>query len=474
MNKKLKKITLRDVNYAQWYTDVVLNSELISYGPIKGTIIFKPYGYAIWENIQKILDIKFKKNGIKNVYFPLLIPKKLFNKEKEYIKDFSPEIATVTKIGNKILNEELYIRPTSEILFATFFKKEIQSYNDLPILYNQWVNVLRWEKTTRPFLRTNEFLWQEGHTIHNSKKNAQKFTLKILNIYENFIKKNLLLPVIKGQKTEHEKFAGAEKTFTIESLMYDGQALQCGTSHYFGQNFSKKFNIKFTNKKNLIEYAYSTSWGISTRLIGGIIMTHSDDNGLVLPPNIAPIQIMILPINNNNKEQIFAAKNIQKKLYKYRCEIDKSDKSFGFRTSNAEIKGIPLRIEIGPYNLIKKQVVIVRRDILKKITVSWYKIEKVISNLLNKIKLNLYKNAFNNHSKKIKKIYNYSEYKSLISKINGLFLVPFCGRIECEYIIKNETQTTSRCIPFNTPIKKRFCFRCKRITSYLVYFARSY
>jgi len=446
MKRKLEKITLREVDFAQWYTDIVLNADLIAYGPVKGTTIFKPYGYAIWENIQKILDAEFKKNGVKNVYFPLLISKTLFNKEKEHIEGFSPEIATVTKVGDKVLDEELYIRPTSEVLFGTFFSKEIQGYHDLPLLYNQWVNVLRWEKTTRPFLRTSEFLWQEGHTIHSSKQEAQQFTLKILDIYATFAEKTLLLPVIKGQKTEREKFAGAEETYTIESLMYDGQALQCGTSHYFGQNFSKAFDIKFSNQKNTLEYAYSTSWGVSTRLIGGIIMTHSDDNGLVLPPQIAPVQIMILPINNDNDEQLSAVEQLQKKLHKYRCEIGQSNKGFGFRAANAEIKGIPLRIEIGARDLAQQQVTIARRDTFEKITVSWTEVEKVVSDLLDQIATNLYQRALDNRNQRTKEIDNYSEYKKTLAKINGLFLVPFCGRIECEDTIKAETQTISRCI----------------------------
>ncbi|MFW4370961.1 MAG: proline--tRNA ligase [Spiroplasma sp. hy2] len=474
MKRKLEKITLREVDFAQWYTDIVLNADLIAYGPVKGTTIFKPYGYAIWENIQKILDAEFKKNGVKNVYFPLLIPKTLFNKEKEHIEGFSPEIATVTKVGDKVLDEELYIRPTSEILFGTFFSKEIQGYHDLPLLYNQWVNVLRWEKTTRPFLRTSEFLWQEGHTIHSSKQEAQQFTLKILDIYATFAEKTLLLPMIKGQKTEREKFAGAEETYTIESLMYDGQALQCGTSHYFGQNFSKTFDIKFSNQKNTLEYAYSTSWGVSTRLIGGLIMTHSDDNGLVLPPQIAPIQIMILPINNDNDEQLFAVEQLQKKLHKYRCEIDQSDKGFGFRAANAEIKGIPLWIEIGARDLAQQQVTIARRDTFEKITVSWTEVEKVVSDLLDQIATNLYQRALDNRHQRTKKIDNYSEYKKTLAKMNGLFLVPFCGRIECEDTIKAETQTTSRCIPFDVPTKKTTCFHCGQPATNLVYFARAY
>ncbi|WHQ37265.1 proline--tRNA ligase [Spiroplasma sp. SV19] len=473
MKKKLDKITPRETDFAQWYTDIVLNADLISYGAVKGTMIFKPYGYAIWESIQKFLDVEFKKVGVKNVYFPLLIPKTLFNKEKDHIEGFSPEIATVTKVGDKVLDEELYIRPTSEVLFGTFFSKEIQGYRDLPLLYNQWVNVLRWEKTTRPFLRTSEFLWQEGHTIHATKQEARDFTLKILDIYAEFAQKTLLLPVIKGQKTEREKFAGAEETYTIESLMYDGQALQCGTSHYFGQNFSKAFDIKFANQQNELENAYSTSWGVSTRLIGGIIMTHSDDNGLVLPPAIAPTQIMILPIANDHP-QLQVAQKLQIELQEYRCEIDQSDKSFGFRAANAEIKGIPLRIEVGPRDLEKNQVTIARRDTFEKFSVPLTAVKETVAKILSEIATNLFQRALDNRQQRTQEITTYDDYLKALAKGNGLFLVPFCGRIECEDVIKAETQTTSRCIPFDVTPQKAVCFHCGQSAANLVYFARAY
>ncbi|AGM25451.1 proline--tRNA ligase [Spiroplasma chrysopicola] len=473
MSKKLDKITPRSVDFPQWYTDIVLNADLISYGPVKGTIIFKPYGYAIWENIQQILDAEFKKLKVKNVYFPLLIPKSLFNKEKDHIEGFAPEVATVTKVGDKVLDEELYIRPTSEVLFGTFFSKEIQGYRDLPLLYNQWVNVLRWEKTTRPFLRTSEFLWQEGHTVHSSAQEAEDFTLKILNLYAKFAEETLLLPVIKGQKTEFEKFAGADKTYTIEALMYDGQALQCGTSHYFGQNFTKPFEIKFSNKENQLEYAYSTSWGVSTRLIGGIIMSHSDDSGLVLPPAIAPIQVMIVPIKND--EQLCKVSNeVMTTLSDYRCEIDFSDKSYGFKAANTEIKGIPLRIEIGPRDLAENKVTIVRRDNFEKIPVLLSDISTIVDKLLKEISANLYERALNNRDKNTKRLNTFAEYKAALNTGNGLYLAPFCGRISCEEKIKAETQTTTRCIPFGIEKEKGKCFYCQNDSELIVYFARSY
>ncbi|AGM26503.1 prolyl-tRNA synthetase [Spiroplasma syrphidicola EA-1] len=473
MSKKLDKITPRSVDFPQWYTDIVLNADLISYGPVKGTIIFKPYGYAIWEHIQQILDGEFKKLKVKNVYFPLLIPKSLFNKEKDHIEGFAPEVATVTKVGDKVLDEELYIRPTSEVLFGTFFSKEIQGYRDLPLLYNQWVNVLRWEKTTRPFLRTSEFLWQEGHTVHSSAQEAQDFTLKILNLYAKFAEETLLLPVIKGQKTEFEKFAGADKTYTIEALMYDGQALQCGTSHYFGQNFTKPFDIKFSNKENQLEYAYSTSWGVSTRLIGGIIMSHSDDSGLVLPPAIAPIQVMIVPIKND--EQLTTVSNeVIAALTNYRCEIDFSDKSYGFKAANTEIKGIPLRIEIGPRDLAENKVTIVRRDNFEKIPVLLADIPTVVDKLLKEISVNLYERALNNRDANTKRLNTFAEYKAALNAGNGLYLAPFCGKITCEEKIKAETQTTTRCIPFGIEQEKAKCFYCQSDSELIVYFARSY
>ncbi|AHF61435.1 hypothetical protein P344_06320 [Spiroplasma mirum ATCC 29335] len=474
MSRKLEKITPRDENFAQWYTDIVVNADLISYGPAKGTMIFKPYGYAIWENIQKYLDQKFKELKVTNVYFPLLIPKSLFDKEKEHIEGFSPEIATVTKVGDKKLEEELYIRPTSEVLFGTFFAKEIQGYRDLPLLYNQWVNVLRWEKTTRPFLRTSEFLWQEGHTIHANAQEAKDFTLKILDVYSKFAEEALLLPVIRGQKTEREKFAGALETYTIESLMYDGQALQCGTSHYFGQNFAKPFDIKFTNQDNQLEYAYSTSWGVSTRTIGAIIMTHGDDHGLVLPPMIAPTQVMIVPVKNDDT-LLTVAEQIKKQLGNFRVVIDESEKSFGYKLANAEIKGIPVRIEIGPRDLEQESVIITRRDTFEKVQVKISEVLATVNKLFTEISANLFNRALANRQQRTIKVNSYEEYKEILKQKNALFLVPFCGALACENIIKEETQTVSRCIPFDiSQDVSEQCFRCDNPAQYLVYFARAY
>lgn len=471
--KKINKITPRNINFVQWYTDIVLNAGLIEYGPVKGTIIFKPYGYAIWENIQKILDKKFKKINVKNVYFPSLIPKSLFNKEKKHIKGFAPEIITATKVGNKKLLEDLYIRPTSEVIFGNFFSKEIHGYHDLPLIYNQWVNAVRWEKTTRPFLRNNEFLWQEGHTIHITQEESKNFVLKILNIYSKFMEKILLLPIIIGKKTEKEKFAGTIDTYTIESIMHDGKSLQCATSHYFGQNFAKAFNIKFNNKFNKLEYAYSTSWGLSTRIIGAIIMIHGDDNGLILPPIISPIQIIIILVKNN---QILLKKayEINIILKNYRVSIDNTNKSFGFKSAEAEIKGIPLRIEIGEKDLKNNCVTIVRRDTFNKFKIKIVDILSTIKKFNNEINLNLYKKAKNKHMNHIINVNSFNEYKKILALHNKLFLVSFCGRISCENKIQNETQTVSRCIPLNIKPKIGKCFKCNIYSKILVYFGKSY
>ncbi|WP_381414934.1 proline--tRNA ligase [Spiroplasma endosymbiont of Anurida maritima] len=479
MSKKLERITLRSEDFAKWYTDVVRNGELFAYGPVKGTIIFKPYGFAIWENMRKILDEKFAQLGVQNALFPLLIPKSLFQKEKDHIEGFSPEIATVTKVGDKILSEELYIRPTSEVLFGQYFANELQGYRDLPMLYNQWVNILRWEKTTRPFLRTSEFLWQEGHTIHAESEEAKNFTRTILDIYEGFAKSNLCLPVIAGQKTTFEKFAGAKETYTIESLMQDGQVLQCGTSHYFEDNFSKVFNIKFTDKDNKVKFANSTSWGVSTRLIGAIIMTHSDDRGLLLPPDVAPYQVAILPLNNKEVTEKYTndVKNLLSK--NYRVYVDNSDKSLGFKSANAEIKGFPIRIEVGPKDIENKQVVIVRRDTSEKQFVKFDDIEKTINNLLKLYKENIYKIALEKRVDKSVVINSFVDYKKAIENKNILVYTMFCGDVDCEKTIKEETQTVSRCLPFTITddIKKQLknnCFKCNKKDAKVTIFGRAY
>ncbi|QEH61500.1 prolyl-tRNA synthetase [Spiroplasma chinense] len=474
MAKNMEKITSRDVDFAQWYTDVVKNSGLVDYGPVKGTMIFKPYGYAIWENIQSILDKEFKKVGVTNVYFPLLIPASLFNKEKEHIDGFAPELATVTKVGDKQLGEDLYIRPTSEVLIIEHFAKEIKSYRDMPLLYNQWTNVMRWEKTTRPFLRSSEFLWNEGHTVHSDPKEAKDLTLKMLQIYKDFATNHLLLPVISGQKTEREKFAGAQETYTIEALMYDGQSLQSGTSHYFGDNFAKAFNVKFQNKNQQEEFAYTTSWGLSTRLIGAIIMTHADDQGLVLPSSVAPVQIQIININDS-EEVISTSTNLFDSLIDdYKVFIDKSDKSFGFKISEAEIKGVPIRIEVGPRDLANGVVTISRRDIRSKEQVKLENVKAYIDEQIKEYDKNIYKIALKNREERTFTANTLEEYKAVLDKKLGFVLVPFCGEVSCEDDVKEKTQTNSRCIPDGIKQEKSKCFNCGKDSNYKVYFAKAY
>lgn len=472
--KQLKKIRSKDQDFANWYTDIVLNASLISYGDVKGTMIIKPYGYAIWEKIKKLLDEKFKEKNILNVCLPTLIPKSAFMKEKEHLAGFDPECLIITKIGNKKLEEELILRPTSEVLFGNFFTKEIQSYNNLPLLYNQWSNVFRWEKNTRPFLRTSEFLWQEGHTVHATEDEAKAFSLEMIYLYNDFINNDLFIPTILGKKTKKETFVGAKTTYTLETIMYDGQALQTATSHYFGNNFTKTFNVKFLNKLNKMEYGYSTSWGLSTRIIGSIIMVHSDECGLILPSKIAPKQIVIIPITNNDAINE-VCNNLKKKLSKkYSIFIDKTNNRFGFKAAEAEIKGIPLRIEVGNKELEKGYLIVVRRDNLKKELVKIENIGEYIKNALIAFDKSIYKKALENNKKRLKKINNFDIYAKFIKKENIIALVPFCGELKCEEKIKEETKTNSRCILLKDNNKNKKCFKCNKTTKYSVYFGKAY
>ncbi|WP_342252516.1 proline--tRNA ligase [Spiroplasma endosymbiont of Amphibalanus improvisus] len=471
--KKNNSITPRSENFVKWYTDVCLQAELFTYGPVKGTIIFKPLGYAIWKNIQNYLNDKFIELGVEEVYFPLLIPKSLINIEKEHFEGFTPELATVTKIGEKKLEEDLCIRPTSETLFSNFFANEIKSYRDLPMKYNQWSNVMRWEKNTRPFLRTSEFLWQEGHTLHTNKIEAQKFTSIILNIYNDLMINILSIYPIVGKKTEKEKFAGAIDTFTIETLMHDGQSLQCATSHYLGQNFSKPYKITFENKDQKLENCYQTSWGTSTRLIGAIIMTHGDDNGLILPFNLAPIQIEIILVKETEVLLKYAKKIMSEGHSEYRIKINDSNKSFGFKIAESEVKGTPIRIEIGPRDLENNSVIVARRDTGEKLVV---KLENIWSKLKT-IKKDYHDNLFEKNKKnidnRIQKFENIEQYINALEKNNVLALVPFCNRKSCEEDIKKKTQTNSRCI-IKDDNRLTPCFNCKTKTKLLVYFAKAY
>ena len=393
-NKKLvEEITSMEEDFSQWYTDVVKKAELISYSSVRGCMIIRPEGYAIWENIQNEMDARFKETGVENVYMPMFIPESLLQKEKDHVEGFAPEVAWVTHGGEERLQERLCVRPTSETLFCDFYAEIIQSYRDLPKNYNQWCSVVRWEKTIRPFLRSTEFLWQEGHTAHETAEEAQERTIQMLNVYADFCEEILAIPMIKGQKTEKEKFAGANSTYTIEALMHDGKALQSGTSHNFGDGFAKAFDIQYTDKNNKLQYVHQTSWGVSTRIIGAIIMVHGDNSGLVLPPRIAPTQVMIIPIAQHKEGVLEKASEIKERLSSFSVKVDDTDKSPGWKFSEQEMRGIPIRIEIGPRDIADNQAIIVRRDTGEKITVSLDKIEEEVANILEKIQSEMLERA---------------------------------------------------------------------------------
>lgn len=475
-NEKLvKEITSMEDDFAQWYTDVVKKADLIDYSSVRGCMILRPYGYAIWELIQNELNKKFKETGHENVYMPMFIPESLLQKEKDHIEGFAPEVAWVTYGGNEKLADRLCVRPTSETLFCEHYANIIQSYRDLPKLYNQWCSVVRWEKTTRPFLRSLEFLWQEGHTAHETAEDSKEETIKMLNIYEDFCINYLAMPVIKGQKTEKEKFAGAKETYTIESLMHDGKALQAGTSHNFGDGFAKAFGIQYTDKDNKLQYVHQSSWGVSTRLIGGLIMVHSDNNGLVLPPNVAPIQVIILPIQQKKDGVLEKAKNIKEKLLpNFRVKLDDSDKSPGWKYSEYEMKGVPLRIEIGPRDIENNQCIIVRRDTREKITVNLDNIEEHIKNTLEAIQKDLYEKALNHRNENTFLAKNMEEFQNQLNEKQGFIKAMWCGSESCENEIKEKTGATSRCIPFEQEQISSKCVCCNNEAKKMVYWGKAY
>ncbi len=474
--KMVEAITSMEDDFAQWYTDVVKKADLVDYSSVKGCMIIRPYGYAIWENIQRILDGHFKKTGHENVYMPLFIPESLLQKEKDHVEGFAPEVAWVTYGGSEKLEERLCVRPTSETLFCEHYAKIVQSHRDLPKLYNQWCNVVRWEKTTRPFLRTREFLWQEGHTVHATAEEAIAETEQMLNIYASFCEDSLCIPVVKGKKTESDKFAGAVSTYAIEALMHDGKALQAGTSHYFGDGFARAFNMTYQDKENKASFVHQTSWGVTTRLIGAIIMSHGDDNGLVLPPDVAPIQVVILPIAQHKEGVLDKAFELKERLQnEFRVKVDSSDNSAGWKFSEYEMKGVPLRLEIGPKDIEKNQCVIVRRDNREKIFVSLDNLEAEISKSLNDYAKAIYDKALNNLNNRTYTCTSIEEInQNLKEKGDGFVKAMWCGEEECEDKVKELTGVGSRCIPFEQENITDKCICCGKPAKQMVYWGKAY
>ena len=475
--KLVEAITSMDVDFAQWYTDVVKKAGLTDYSSVRGCMVIKPAGYAIWENIQKELDRRFKETGVENVYMPMFIPESLLNVEKDHVEGFAPEVAWVTHGGLNPLQERLCVRPTSETLFCDFYKNDIQSYRDLPKVYNQWCSVVRWEKETRPFLRSREFLWQEGHTAHATAEEAEARTVQMLNLYADFCEEVLAMPVIRGQKTEKEKFAGAEATYTIEALMHDGKALQSGTSHNFGDGFAKAFGIQYTDKENKLQYVHQTSWGMTTRLLGAIIMVHGDDSGLVLPPHIAPTQVMVIPIQQRKEGVLEKAQEIQERLGKVcRAKLDDSDKSPGWKFSEQEMLGIPTRIEIGPKDIEQNQVVVVRRDTREKIVVSLDEIETKLGEILETIQKDMYDRAKAFLDSHIDFAETMDEMNEKFNTKRGFIKAKWCGSAECEDEIKAATGgATTRCICKEDQVKDGdTCIFCGKQAKHVVYFGKAY
>ena len=474
--KMVESITSMDVDFAQWYTDVVKKAELMGYSSVKGCMIFKPAGYAIWENIQKELDRRFKETGVENVYMPMFIPESLLEREKDHVEGFAPEVAWVTYGGLNPLQERLCVRPTSETLFCDFYKDEIQSYRDLPKVYNQWCSVVRWEKETRPFLRSREFLWQEGHTAHATAEEAEARTQQMLNVYADFCEQVLAIPVVKGRKTDKEKFAGAEATYTIEALMHDGKALQSGTSHNFGDGFAKAFGIQYTDKDNKLKYVHQTSWGMTTRLIGALIMVHGDDSGLVLPPKIAPVQVDVIPIMQNKDGVLNKAYEVKQALVKagLRVKVDDTDKKPGWKFSEQEMRGIPVRVEMGPRDIEAGQAIIVRRDTREKTTVAIESLAEEIKNILDKMQTEMLERARTHREAHTYVATNYDEFKDVVANKPGFVKAMWCGDQACEDKIKEETTATSRCMPFEQEHLSDVCVCCGRPAKKMVYWGKAY
>ena len=475
-DKKVEQITDMEVDFAQWFTDVCKKAQLIDYSSVKGVFIYRPYGYAIWENIQNIMDKEFKKQGVENVYMPLLIPESLLQKEKDHVEGFAPECAWVTMGGGENLEERYAIRPTSETLFCEHFANVLQSHRDLPMKYNQWCSVLRWEKTSRPFLRHREFLWQEGHTIHATAEEAKEFTETMLNVYADFCENVLAMPVTRGQKTDKEKFNGAEATYTIECMMHDRKALQAGTSHYFGDGFAKAFGIEFTDKNNKRTNPHETSWGVSTRLIGGIIMTHGDNNGLVLPPKVAPVQVVILPVAQHKPGVLDAAKELKNRLMNadIRVKLDDSDNSMGWKCAEYEMKGVPLRVECGPRDLEKGECVLVRRTDREKVVIKLEDLESAVAEQLVVVQQQMFDKAKKNLDEHIFEAHSIEEAKALQDANGGYIKTMWCGDLECELAMKEKAGMSSRCIPFAQENLDDKCPCCGKPANKMVYWGIAY
>ena len=475
LDNLVQQITPMDVDFAQWYTDVVRKAELVGYTSVKGCMVMKPAGFAIWELIRNQLDERFKETGVQNVYLPMFIPESLLQKEKDHVEGFAPEVAWVTHGGLAPLPERLCVRPTSETLFCDFYKNDIHSYRDLPRVYNQWCSVVRWEKETRPFLRSREFLWQEGHTAHATAQEAEERTIQMLNLYADFLEEVLAIPVIRGRKTEREKFAGAMSTYTIEALMHDGKALQSGTSHNFGDGFARAFDIKFADKDNTLKYVYQTSWGMTTRLIGAIIMVHGDNEGLVLPPKAAPVQVCVIPIRQQNPGILDKAYEIRDRLQKVcRVKVDDTDKTPGWKFAEAEMRGYPLRVEIGPKDLEAGKCVLCRRDTREKTEVSLDELESRVTELLDRIQKQMLERARAHRDSHTYCAVNMEELETIFAEKAGFVKAMWCGDAACEEQIKEKLSVTSRCIPFRQEHIADTCVCCGKPAKTMVYWGKAY
>lgn len=474
--KMVEAITSMDEDFAQWYTDIVKKADLCDYTSVKGCMVFKPAGYAIWELIQRQLDERFKATGVENVYLPMFIPESLLEKEKDHVEGFAPEVAWVTQGGLQPLQEKMCVRPTSETLFCDFYKNEVHSYRDLPKVYNQWCSVVRWEKETRPFLRSREFLWQEGHTVHATAEEAEERTIQMLNVYADFCEQVLAMPVVKGRKTDKEKFAGAEATYTIEALMHDGKALQSGTSHNFGDGFARAFDIQFTDKDNTLKYVHQTSWGCTTRLIGAIIMVHGDDSGLKLPPLVAPTQVVIVPIKQKAEGVLDKAYEIREELKQkgFRVKVDDTDKSPGFKFAETEMRGVPFRVEIGPKDIEEGKCVIARRDNGEKFECPISEISSKIAELIPVVQHDMFEAAKSRRDSQTYQATSWDEFKKIFEEKTGFVKAMWCGDVECENKIKEELAVTSRCMPFKQETISDKCVCCGKPATKMVYWGKAY